>query len=381
MGANLSQTNDNDDVQLKGGTDSTLIGNVSDALKTSAAHADTAPVAQNITTFDTVTASLVGANGQIFYTGNPTTNSTASFSLSAIDSVSVQSVLIGVGGTMVIETSMDGGTFWTRPVVFQQGTQSYSNSFTAPFVATVNTAGMTNIRVRGTVSWTGTASISVRESVNPRSITIADSLPPGGNAIGTVSVTSSALPTGASTAANQTTLIASIQILDDVPTAPNAVIVKGSPVMGQLDDTSTVVATEDNASVVRITAQRAMHANLRNTAGTEIGTSGTPVRTDPTGTTNQPVTDIFTTSGQYRAQSVTTSAAEALGAASILAVRKSISILPTNGTVYWGYSNAVTTSTGSPIFKNQLLSIPASATVHVYLIAGGTVDCRISEAG
>lgn len=89
--------------------------------------------------------------------------------------------------------------------------------------------------------------------------------------------------------------------------------------------------------------------------------------------------DVLNTSGQYRAQSVTTSAAEALGAATILVNRKLLTITPTNGTVYWGFSNTVTSSTGTPIFKNQTAIFGVSANVHVYLISAGTVDCRIAE--
>lgn len=42
---------------------------------------------------------------------------------------------------------------------------------------------------------------------------------------------------------------------------------------------------------VDATSAGGIHANLRNNAGTEIGTSGAPVRVDPTGTTTQPVSD------------------------------------------------------------------------------------------
>lgn len=89
--------------------------------------------------------------------------------------------------------------------------------------------------------------------------------------------------------------------------------------------------------------------------------------------------DVINTAGQNRAQSVTTTAAEALGAASILINRKFISILPTNGTVYWGFTIGVTTTTGTPIFKNQLVTIATTDNVHIYLIAAATTDCRISE--
>lgn len=59
---------------------------------------------------------------------------------------------------------------------------------------------------------------------------------------------------------------------------------------GELDDVAPVAATEGMYSAVRITAQRAFHLNLRNASGTEIGTAAAPIRNDPTGTTNQPVT-------------------------------------------------------------------------------------------
>lgn len=91
------------------------------------------------------------------------------------------------------------------------------------------------------------------------------------------------------------------------------------------------------------------------------------------------VADSINTSGQFRAQSVTTSAAEALGAATILRDRKFISLCPTNGTIYWGFANTVTTSNGTPIFKNQTVTIAATDNVHIYVIAGSTVDVRIAE--
>lgn len=92
------------------------------------------------------------------------------------------------------------------------------------------------------------------------------------NVTGTVS-----LPTGAATAANQSTEITSLQLLDDIPHSQNTALGKGVPLMGQLDDSSTTVATEENVAVARITAQRALHINFRNNSGTEIGTVSNPV--------------------------------------------------------------------------------------------------------
>lgn len=75
-------------------------------------------------------------------------------------------------------------------------------------------------------------------------------------------------------------------------TAQNGALVQGIPSMGQLDDVSTTTATEDAVAVVRITAQRAYHVNLRNVAGAEVGTASAPVRIDPTGTTTQPISAV-----------------------------------------------------------------------------------------
>lgn len=62
------------------------------------------------------------------------------------------------------------------------------------------------------------------------------------------------------------------------------------PVGGVFNDTGATLTT-GTTGALRLTALRGLHINLRNNAGTEIGTSGAPVRIDPTGTTAQPVTD------------------------------------------------------------------------------------------
>lgn len=130
------------------------------------AHPDIAPATQNITALDTTTTPFVGANGQVLYVGTPTTNSVAVFALISEATVSVQSTIIGTGGTLVVELSYDGGTSWARPSVYQPGTQIYTNGFTLPFTGVVNTVAATHIRVRSTTSWSGTASIKVIRSVN-----------------------------------------------------------------------------------------------------------------------------------------------------------------------------------------------------------------------
>lgn len=89
-------------------------------------------------------------------------------------------------------------------------------------------------------------------------------------------------------------ILTSVQLIDDAVHARTAAFSKSMAIGGEMDDTGTIIATEGNVSPIRITAQRGMHINLRNNAGTEIGTSGSPVRTDPTGATNQPVSGTVT---------------------------------------------------------------------------------------
>ena len=55
---------------------------------------------------------------------------------------------------------------------------------------------------------------------------------------------------------------------------------KASPVAGVLNDTISADPTEDQAAALRITAKRGLHVNLRNVAGTEIGTVTTPIVND-----------------------------------------------------------------------------------------------------
>lgn len=168
-------------------TDPALVVAISpnNTIGVSASFSDVAPATQNITVLDTGTSNLTGANGQVFYFGTPTTNSAATFSLASQGTVMVESGGLGTG-TLVVEVSMDNQAFWLRPNVYQLSTQSYTNSFTAPFIAVVNTAGLTHIRVRSITAWSGSGTITVKESLNTRPITIADALPPGANVIGGV---------------------------------------------------------------------------------------------------------------------------------------------------------------------------------------------------
>lgn len=95
---------------------------------------------------------------------------------------------------------------------------------------------------------------------------------------------------------------------------------------------------------------------------------------------NIQVADLLSASAQYRAQTVSATASELLGASAILINRKVLGLTPTNGTIYIGFNSSVTTTTGTPVFKNQSVTIAATDAIHVYAIAAASTDCRVYEA-
>ena len=61
--------------------------------------------------------------------------------------------------------------------------------------------------------------------------------------------------------------------------------------------------------------------------------------------------------------------------------RKSLTVF-NNGTdtIYWGYDNTVSTTTGTPLFVNQLAIFAHGPDVDIWLVASsGTHDVRITE--
>lgn len=205
-----------------------------------------------------------------------------------------------------LHTVVDSGTITTITNVVH--VDDNSGSLTVDGTVAATQSGTWNINnVSGTISLptgastsalqtTGNTSLSSIDTKIPSNLTVTSTrllVDPSG-VTSPISAASLPLPSGASTSANQTTEITALQLIDDIPSAMNAAFSKGAPAMGQLDDTSTTAATEDNVAPVRITAQRAFHVNLRNNSGTEIATSGNPLRIDPTGSTTQPVSGTVT---------------------------------------------------------------------------------------
>lgn len=79
---------------------------------------------------------------------------------------------------------------------------------------------------------------------------------------------------------------------------------------------------------------------------------------------------------------VSTTALEAKAGVSTLSNRKLLTVFnSSNSTIYWGYTDSVTTSTGTPIFKDQLVEWAIGSNLKIYLIAAsGSNLVRITEA-
>lgn len=151
----------------------------------------------------------------------------------------------------------------------------------------------------------------------------------------------------------------------------------------QISSLSTVIGSVNGASILATAA--VLNATLIGVADT--GRNSTKLsdgkfawRTATIGPLGDISTkDAINSSCSTGAISVTTSAIEAKVGGAKLVNRRLLVVTPTNGIIYYGSSNAVTTASGTPIFKNQSTTFSFTDNVALWLIAGSTVDVRIVE--
>lgn len=97
------------------------------------------------------------------------------------------------------------------------------------------------------------------------------------------------------------------------------------------------------------------------------------------------VSDGLSSGGVYGNLVLTTAntALEAKVGATRLSGRKNLTVMPIDAVIYWGLNSSVTTSTGTPIFKNQFYSFSLDATdssVAIFLVSTTAgADVRITE--
>jgi hypothetical protein len=89
------------------------------------------------------------------------------------------------------------------------------------------------------------------------------------------------------------------------------------------------------------------------------------------------VEDILTQGGLENSITVGTVAIEAKVGITRLGARKSLTVMPTTGKIFWGFNSTVTVATGTPIFKNQLITFAANCAI--WLIAAANTTVQITE--
>lgn len=95
------------------------------------------------------------------------------------------------------------------------------------------------------------------------------------------------------------------------------------------------------------------------------------------------VSDSLQGSAQGQAIIINATPVEAIGGTTALANRKGVFIMPIDKNLYMGFANTVNASNGIPIFINQMVYIPATASMKIWLIHSnsGTAEARVWEVG
>jgi hypothetical protein len=107
------------------------------------------------------------------------------------------------------------------------------------------------------------------------------------------------------------------------------------------------------------------------------GVETTPVRATPSGDLG--TADVLVSGGTQGAITVGATAVAARVGGANYTNRKSLTVMPTDGSVFWGLTNAVTTSTGTEIFRNQFATFAVSDAVTIWLIAATNRNVRVTE--
>lgn len=231
-----------DTLGQKSSANSTSVVIASDqTVPVSTATVDLFPATQNITAQDIATSTVAGFNGQSYVIGNPTTNSAATFTLTGIQTAAIQITGIWTG-TLRIEASVDGGTTYSSKFSRLPGTVYAGSS--APTSNCLLLAAVSNynrLRIRSSTAWTGTAVVTVTESVNEH---VVDILNPIRLLDSTTSTLMTIKPASTAPLATDTAMVVAL--------SPNTNLASGQPVINgeQTDFTGTFTNATQTGTVV-----------------------------------------------------------------------------------------------------------------------------------
>lgn len=223
------------------GSTSVAIASDQSAIPTAITATDIFPATQNITAQDIATSTVAGFQGQTFIIGTPTANSSATFALSGMTTVNIQTTGIWTG-SLRIEASADGGTIYVSKfsrlpgTVYAGAATVTSNAF---LIAAVS--GCTQIRIRSIAAWTGTATIKITESINEH---LVDVLNPIRLLDSTTSTLMTIKPASTAPLATDTAMVVAL--------SPNTNLASGQPVINgeQTDFTGTFTNATQTGTVV-----------------------------------------------------------------------------------------------------------------------------------
>ncbi len=155
----------------------------------------------------------------------------------------------------------DTGNIATSAALLDDAVATTGSAIPAKGLAASGTDG-TNARILKTDT-SGELQIDV---LTMPTVTVTD----GAGALNVI-VDSSALPSGASTLAEQQTQTTSLQLIDDVVHASDAAVNKAALAGCQFDDTTPGTTTEDSVRPLRCSTRREIYNQIRDAAGNERG--------------------------------------------------------------------------------------------------------------
>lgn len=256
-------------------TDGTTLVKVTAAGEQVVTAVDVVPVAQSITAQDIVSATATGANGQGIITGIPTAGSANTLTISGDSSFAI--LIAGTWtGTLQFERSLDAGASYTVIGAFSAGTSFIVATATANGAFHGNASSATNIRVRSTAAWTGTASVKLLAGAGVGTITVGNPLRLFDRVSGVEhSIKAASTPA----AATDTAFVVSL--------SPNSPVTLGTPTAFTLSSAATT-----NATSVKTTAGTAFQIVASNVGAAAAFLKLFNLATAPTVGTSVPVLTV-----------------------------------------------------------------------------------------
>lgn len=249
----------------------TVVGTGTFAVQSSPA-ADSTPATQTISAADTASTSTTQLDNQVAWTGTPTANSAASFTIASLEGIQLQ--ITGnhsANNTLVSEFSIDGGTTWFSRGIHIDGSTYFTSTYTDNVTGGLNAAGMTNFRVRCTTYVSGTVTVRITASTNVTSVYIPN--PVNLRDSTTQSITNTIKAASTAPAASDTAIVVGESPNSALTTNTNPLVVSGGGAYVRQDSTATI-AKESGGNLATLAG--AVSSSKMNVAGQATAATAPP---------------------------------------------------------------------------------------------------------